>query len=112
VKTYLQAFTPPPAFRPKISIEELDLERRPMQGSIVAKQMIPGESMVVSLCVTSKYIVLGSDDARLHVYGLGGTYKMTLKGHARGVWTTAVFEDTLISGGFDCDVRVSDLATG
>ena len=65
-----------------------------------------------SLCVTLKYIVLGSDDARLHVYGLGGTYKMTLKGRAKGVWTTAVFEDTLICSGFDYDVRASDLATG
>ena len=53
-----------------------------MQGSIVAKQMIPGKAISTSLYVTSKYIVLGLDDARLHVYGLGGTYKMTLKGDA------------------------------
>jgi hypothetical protein len=64
-----------------ISIEEPVLERHSMQGSIVAKQIIPGKAIATSLCVTSKYIVLGSDDARLHVYGLGGTYKMTLKGH-------------------------------
>ncbi|KAI1826202.1 WD40-repeat-containing domain protein [Xylaria intraflava] len=68
--------------------------------------------VVTSLHLTPKYIVVALDNARIHIFDREGTPLRTLQGHVMGVWAMVPWEDTLVSGGCDRDVRVWDMTTG
>lgn len=68
--------------------------------------------MVTSLHLTPKYIVVALDNAKIHVFNTDGNQQKTLQGHVMGVWAMVPWDDTLVSGGCDRDVRVWDMSTG
>lgn len=68
--------------------------------------------VVTSLHLTPKYIVVALDNARIHVFDREGNALWTLQGHVMGVWAMVPWEDVLVSGGCDRDVRVWDMQTG
>jgi F-box and WD-40 domain protein CDC4 len=68
--------------------------------------------VVTSLHLTSKYIVVALDNARIHIFDREGNALRTLQGHVMGVWAMVPWEDLLVSGGCDRDVRVWNMATG
>jgi F-box and WD-40 domain protein CDC4 len=68
--------------------------------------------VVTSLHLTPKYIVVALDNARIHIFDREGNALRTLQGHVMGVWAMVPWEDILVSGGCDRDVRVWDMATG
>ena len=67
---------------------------------------------MTSLHLTSKYIIVALDNSRIYVFDTDGNASRTLQGHVMGVWAMVPWEDTLVSGGCDRDVRVWDLLTG
>ncbi|KAI0194403.1 WD40-repeat-containing domain protein [Xylaria flabelliformis] len=68
--------------------------------------------VVTSLHLTPKYIVVALDNARIHIFDRKGTALRTLQGHVMGVWAMVPWEDILVSGGCDRDVRVWDMTNG
>ncbi|KAI0166374.1 WD40-repeat-containing domain protein [Xylariaceae sp. FL1272] len=68
--------------------------------------------VVTSLHLTPKYIVVALDNARIHIFDREGNALRTLQGHIMGVWAMVPWEDVLVSGGCDRDVRVWDMTTG
>lgn len=68
--------------------------------------------VVTSLHLTPKYIVVALDNARIHIFDREGNALRTLQGHVMGVWAMVPWEDILVSGGCDRDVRVWDMTTG
>ncbi|KAG7121660.1 F-box/WD repeat-containing protein 7 like [Verticillium longisporum] len=68
--------------------------------------------VVTSLHLTSKYIIVALDNAKIHVFDAQGNALRTLQGHVMGVWAMVPWDDILVSGGCDRDVRVWDLTTG
>jgi F-box and WD-40 domain protein CDC4 len=68
--------------------------------------------VVTSLHLTSKYIVVALDNAKIHVYDTNGDNQKTLQGHVMGVWAMVPWDDILVSGGCDREVRVWNMATG
>ncbi|KAI1419010.1 WD40-repeat-containing domain protein [Xylaria sp. FL1777] len=68
--------------------------------------------VVTSLHLTPKYIVVALDNARIHIFDRKGNALRTLQGHIMGVWAMVPWEDILVSGGCDRDVRVWDMTTG
>ncbi|KAK9423884.1 putative WD40-repeat-containing domain protein [Seiridium unicorne] len=68
--------------------------------------------VVTSLHLTPKYIVVALDNARIHIFDREGNALRTLQGHVMGVWAMVPWEDVLVSGGCDRDVRVWDMVTG
>lgn len=68
--------------------------------------------VVTSLHLTPKYIVVALDNAKIHVFDRKGTALRTLQGHVMGVWAMVPWEDILVSGGCDRDVRVWDMTNG
>lgn len=52
------------------------------------------------------------DNAKIHVFNTDGYEQKTLQGHVMGVWAMVPWDDTLVSGGCDRDVRVWNMATG
>lgn len=68
--------------------------------------------VVTSLHLTPKYIIVALDNAKIHVFDTDGNALRTLQGHVMGVWAMVPWEDILVSGGCDRDVRVWDLTTG
>ncbi|KAI1431418.1 WD40-repeat-containing domain protein [Xylaria sp. CBS 124048] len=68
--------------------------------------------VVTSLHLTPKYIVVALDNAKIHIFDREGNALRTLGGHVMGVWAMVPWEDTLVSGGCDRDVRVWDMTTG
>ncbi|KAI0181081.1 WD domain-containing protein [Hypoxylon sp. FL1284] len=68
--------------------------------------------VVTSLHLTPKYIVVALDNARIHIFDREGNALRTLQGHIMGVWAMVPWEDILVSGGCDRDVRVWDMSTG
>lgn len=68
--------------------------------------------VVTSLHLTPRYIIVALDNARIHVFDVEGNPLRVLQGHVMGVWAMVPWEDVLVSGGCDRDVRVWDLATG
>lgn len=71
-----------------------------------------GGGVVTSLHLTSKYIVVALDNAKIFVFDTLGNAQKTLQGHVMGVWAMIPWGDTLVSGGCDRDVRVWNMATG
>jgi F-box and WD-40 domain protein CDC4 len=81
-------------------------------GTSITRNITQEGGVVTSLHLTSKYIIVALDNARIHVFDTKGDSQRTLQGHVMGVWAMVPWEDTLVSGGCDRDVRVWDLRTG
>lgn len=81
-------------------------------GSMTARHITPDPGVVTSLHLTKKYIVVALDNARIHVFNTKGDHQRTLQGHQMGVWAMVPWDDILVSGGCDRDVRVWNMATG
>ncbi|OQO13667.1 hypothetical protein B0A48_01896 [Cryoendolithus antarcticus] len=82
-------------------------------GGLTSSHTItPDQGVVTSLHMTTSFIIVALDNAKIHVFSLLGEHLRCLQGHVMGVWATAPFGDTLVSGGCDRDVRVWDLNTG
>ena len=81
-------------------------------GSLSAHTITPDQGVVTSLHLTSNYIIVALDNAKIHVFSPHGEHLRCLQGHVMGVWAMAPYGDTLVSGGCDRDVRVWDLNTG
>lgn len=81
-------------------------------GQMTAKHITPDQGLVTSLHLTKKYIVVGLDNAKIHIFNTKGDLQRTLCGHSMGVWAMIPWGDTLVSGGCDRDVRVWNMATG
>ena len=81
-------------------------------GESIVKYITPDQGLVTSLHLTDKYIVVAMDNAKIHVFNTVGEHQKTLKGHVMGVWAMVPWDDILVSGGCDRDVRVWDMSTG
>ncbi|OAA65736.1 f-box and wd domain containing protein [Niveomyces insectorum RCEF 264] len=81
-------------------------------GRNITKNITQDGGVVTSLHLTSKYIIVALDNARIHVFDTQGENQKTLQGHVMGVWAMIPWDDILVSGGCDRDVRVWNLATG
>ncbi|KAI4253495.1 MAG: hypothetical protein LQ352_003663 [Teloschistes flavicans] len=81
-------------------------------GRMKAKHITPDQGVVTSLHLTRKYIVVALDNAKIHIFDTQGEHLRTLQGHMMGVWAMVPWDDILVSGGCDRDVRVWDMATG
>ncbi|GIZ44780.1 hypothetical protein CKM354_000796900 [Cercospora kikuchii] len=81
-------------------------------GHVDTRQITPDQGVVTSLHLTSKYIIVALDNAKIHVFDTDGRHLRCLQGHVMGVWAMVPHGDTLVSGGCDRDVRVWDLTTG
>jgi F-box and WD-40 domain protein CDC4 len=89
------------------------MTRHSVEGVPVVTQAIPGKGVVTDLTVTEQYIVLALDNAKLYVFNSDGTNNKTLhEDDAKPAWTTAVRNDTLVSGESGGDIRVWNLVTG
>ncbi|KAI9718287.1 MAG: hypothetical protein M1828_006751 [Chrysothrix sp. TS-e1954] len=81
-------------------------------GRVHARHITPDQGVVTSLHLTDKYIVVALDNAKIHVFDADGAHQKTLHGHIMGVWAMIPWDDILVSGGCDRDVRVWNMATG
>jgi F-box and WD-40 domain protein CDC4 len=81
-------------------------------GRVKGRHITPDQGVVTSLYLTSKYIVVALDNAKIHVFDTEGDNQKTLQGHIMGVWAMIPWDDILVSGGCDRDVRVWNMATG
>lgn len=81
-------------------------------GNVHPRQITPDQAVVTSLHLTDNYIVVGLDNAKIHVFDVYGGSQKTLHGHMMGVWAMVPWGDILVSGGCDRDVRVWNMATG
>lgn len=81
-------------------------------GHMTARHINPDQGVVTSLHLTKKYIVVALDNAKIHVFNTRGDHQRTLQGHVMGVWAMIPWDDILVSGGCDRDVRVWNMATG
>lgn len=81
-------------------------------GRVDTRQITPDQGVVTSLHLTSSYIIVALDNAKIHVFDTEGRHLRCLQGHVMGVWAMVPYGDTLVSGGCDRDVRVWDLTTG
>ncbi|KAL8707110.1 MAG: hypothetical protein Q9220_007808 [cf. Caloplaca sp. 1 TL-2023] len=81
-------------------------------GQMKAKHITPDQGVVTSLHLTKKYIIVALDNAKIHVFDTRGEHLRTLQGHIMGVWAMVPWDDILVSGGCDRDVRVWNMATG
>ncbi|KAK4502617.1 hypothetical protein PRZ48_006043 [Zasmidium cellare] len=81
-------------------------------GAVQTRQITPDQGVVTSLHLTSNYIIVALDNAKIHVFDTEGRHLRCLQGHVMGVWAMVPYKDILVSGGCDRDVRVWDLTTG
>ena len=81
-------------------------------GQKTARHITPDQGVVTSLHLTKNYIVVALDNAKIHVFDTKGDHQRTLQGHVMGVWAMVPWDDMLVSGGCDRDVRVWNMATG
>ncbi|KAI9799059.1 MAG: hypothetical protein M1833_004253 [Piccolia ochrophora] len=81
-------------------------------GRAICRHITPDQGVVTSLHLTSKYIIVALDNAKIHVFNTTGDHQKTLSGHVMGVWAMVPWGDILVSGGCDRDVRVWNMATG
>jgi F-box and WD-40 domain protein CDC4 len=81
-------------------------------GRCTQRHISPDQGVVTSLHLTPKYIVASLDNAKIHVYDTNGENQKTLQGHVMGVWAMVPWDDILVSGGCDREVRVWNMATG
>lgn len=107
------------AVRPKIRSYKSHFKQRYLVeaawkggGTHVTRHITQEGGVVTSLHLTSKYIIVALDNAKIHVFDAQGQPLRTLQGHVMGVWAMVPWDDILVSGGCDRDVRVWDLTTG
>ena len=81
-------------------------------GHYSTRQITNEQGVVTSLHLTDKYIIVAMDNAKILVFNTKGEEHKQLKGHVMGVWAMVPWDDILVSGGCDRDVRVWDMATG
>lgn len=81
-------------------------------GKSTTRAITQDGGVVTSLHLTPKYIIVALDNAKIHVFDTQGNALRVLQGHVMGVWAMVPWEDILVSGGCDRDVRVWDLTTG
>jgi len=81
-------------------------------GKAIARHITPDQGVVTSLHLTTDYIVIALDNAKIHVFDADGQILKTLTGHVMGVWAMVPWGNILVSGGCDRDVRVWDMASG
>lgn len=81
-------------------------------GTSTTRNITQEGGVVTSLHLTPKYIIVALDNAKIHVFDTEGDSQRTLQGHVMGVWAMVPWDDTLVSGGCDRDVRVWNLKTG
>ncbi|MCJ1310589.1 hypothetical protein MMC25_004254 [Agyrium rufum] len=83
-------------------------------GQMTSRHITPdqGSSVVTSLHLTKKYIIVALDNAKIYVFNVRGEHLRTLEGHMMGVWAMVPWNDILVSGGCDRDVRVWNMNTG
>ncbi|KAK4623589.1 F-box/WD repeat-containing protein 7 [Fulvia fulva] len=81
-------------------------------GDVQTRQITPDQGVVTSLHLTPDYIIVALDNAKIHVFDTEGRHLRCLQGHVMGVWAMVPYQNTLVSGGCDRDVRVWDLTTG
>ncbi|KAF8252876.1 WD40 repeat-like protein [Wilcoxina mikolae CBS 423.85] len=81
-------------------------------GKAIARHITPDQGVVTSLHLTVDYIVIALDNAKIHVFDADGQILKTLTGHVMGVWAMVPWDNILVSGGCDRDVRVWDMTTG
>lgn len=81
-------------------------------GKSTTRAITQDGGVVTSLHLTPKYIIVALDNAKIHVFDTEGNALRVLQGHVMGVWAMVPWEDILVSGGCDRDVRVWDLTTG
>ncbi|QSS57264.1 F-box and WD repeat-containing protein [Histoplasma capsulatum var. duboisii H88] len=81
-------------------------------GHLITKHITPDHGVVTSLHLTSKFIAVALDNAKIHIFNTEGEHQRTLQGHVMGVWAMVPWDDILVSGGCDRDVRVWNMATG
>lgn len=81
-------------------------------GKNITRNITQTGAVVTSLHLTSKYIIVALDNAKIHVFDTEGNAQRILQGHVMGVWAMVPWDDILVSGGCDRDVRVWDLTTG
>ncbi|KAJ6155367.1 F-box and WD repeat-containing protein [Penicillium chermesinum] len=74
-------------------------------GRCTQRHITPDQGVVTSLHLTPKYIVVALDNAKIHVYDTNGDNQKTLQGHVMGVWAMVPWDDILVSGGCDREVR-------
>lgn len=105
--------------RPKVTTYRSHFKQRYMVetawrsgGKAESRSITPDQGVVTSLHLTDKYIVVALDNAKIHVFDTNGEHQKTLQGHVMGVWAMVPWEDVLISGGCDRDVRVWNMKTG
>src|SRR2546429_6423215 len=79
--------------RPKITSYKSHFKQRYMVetawkhgGRAIARHITPDQGVVTSLHLTSKYIVVALDNAKIHVFNTDGDHQKTLQGHVMGVW--------------------------
>ncbi|KAI0013918.1 WD40-repeat-containing domain protein [Xylariaceae sp. FL0662B] len=81
-------------------------------GRNITRTITQDGRVVTSLHLTPKYIVVALDNARIHIFDREGNALRTLQGHIMGVWAMVPWEDVLVSGGCDRDVRVWEMTSG
>ncbi|PGH15737.1 hypothetical protein AJ80_05445 [Polytolypa hystricis UAMH7299] len=81
-------------------------------GRVATNPITSGQGVVTSLHLTPKYIIVALDNAKIHIFDTSGEHLRTLQGHVMGVWAMVPWDDLLVSGGCDRDVRVWNMATG
>ncbi|KAJ5081938.1 F-box and WD repeat-containing protein [Penicillium alfredii] len=64
-------------------------------GRCTQRHITPDQGVVTSLHLTSKYIVVALDNAKIHVYDTDGDNQKTLQGHVMGVWAMVPWDDIL-----------------
>ncbi|KAK2782095.1 hypothetical protein FQN53_000188 [Emmonsiellopsis sp. PD_33] len=81
-------------------------------GHVTTKHITPDHGVVTCLHLTPKYIAIALDNAKIHIFNTNGEHQRTLQGHMMGVWAMVPWDDLLVSGGCDRDVRVWNMSTG
>ncbi|KAI0480120.1 WD40 repeat-like protein [Xylariaceae sp. FL0804] len=81
-------------------------------GRPITRTITQDGRVVTSLHLTPKYIVVALDNARIHIFDREGNALRTLAGHIMGVWAMVPWDEILVSGGCDRDVRVWDMTQG
>ncbi|KAK9458203.1 WD40-repeat-containing domain protein [Dipodascopsis uninucleata] len=81
-------------------------------GRLAARHVTTDQGVVTCLNITKNYIIVALDNSRIHIFTSDGRLSKTLTGHVMGVWAIMPWDDILVSGGCDRDVRVWDMITG
>jgi WD40 repeat protein len=99
--------------------ELLDIEDAWKQGGLLTTRQVSqkepqfdSESVATCLEVTEKYIILALDSGKIWIFDHNSMPARILQGHLMGVWTIAIYNDIVVSGGSDRGVRFWNINTG